>query len=145
MTDTETLAADYIEESMELVQTLVKEKEELQQKVAELSENNILLEKVAAEKEEAAKKVEEASEDLMPAFSDEKINSTVEKLVKLSYISPVYSEQVSEEIKKDPSTVLDLLDKISEVSTSLPNSGVGISKQSSVDSVDPDGWTRLKD
>ena len=145
MTDTETLAADYIEESMELVQTLVKEKEELQQKVAELSENNILLEKVAAEKEDAVKKAEEASEDLMPAFSDEKIDSTVEKLVKLSFISPVYSEQVSEEIKKDPSTVLDLLDKISEASTSLPNSGVGISKESSADSVDPDGWTRLKD
>jgi hypothetical protein len=49
-----------------------------------------------------------------------------------------------EEIEKDPNTVLSLLEKISEASVSLPNSGVGIAKESSVTDVDPDGWTRLR-
>ena len=147
MTDTETLAADYIEESMELVQSLVKEKEELQHKVAELSENNILLEKVAKETEEKYSAAVETKEEesSVEFFPKERIEETVDKLVKLSYISPVYSEQIVDEIEKDPNTVLSLLEKISEASTALPNSGVGIAKEASVDNVDPDGWTRLRD
>ena len=132
---------------MELVQSLVKEKEELQHKVAELSENNILLEKVAKETEEKYSVVVETKEEesSVKFFPKERIEETVNKLVKLSYISPVYSEQIVDEIEKDPNTVLSLLEKISEASTALPNSGVGIAKEASVDNVDPDGWTRLRD
>ena len=144
MTDNDALAAaDYIEESMELVQSLVKEKEELQQKVAELSENNIVLEKVAKENEEKYSSAVEDSKKTEEFFPKERIQETVERLVKLSYISPVYSEQIVDEIEKDPNTVLSLLEKISEASVT-PNSGVGIAKESSVTDVDPDGWTRLR-
>ena len=144
MTDNDALpAADYIEESMELVQSLVKEKEELQQKVAELSENNIVLEKVAKENEEKYSSAVEESKKAVEFFPKERIQETVERLVKLSYISPVYSEQIVDEIEKDPNTVLSLLEKISEASVT-PNSGVGIAKESSVTDVDPDGWTRLR-
>ena len=148
MTNTETLAADYIEESMELVQSLVKEKEELQHKVAELSENNVLLEKVAKETEEQCSsevmEIKKAAEEVS-FFPKERIEETVNKLVKLSYISPVYSEQIVDEIEKDPNTVLSLLEKISEASIALPNSGVGIAKEASVNNIDPDGWTKLRD
>jgi hypothetical protein len=129
---------------MELVQSLVKEKEQLQLKVAELSENNIVLEKVAIENEEKYSSAVKEAKNKEEFFPKEKIKQTVDRLVKLSYISPVYSEQMVEEIEKDPNTVLSLLEKISEASVSLPNSGVGIAKESSVTDVDPDGWTRLR-
>ena len=144
MTEEDTLAAEYIEESMELVQSLVKEKEELQQKVAELSENNIVLEKVAIENEEKYSSAVKEANNKQEFFQKEKIQQTVDRLVKLSYISPVYSEQIVDEIEQDPNAVLSLLEKISEATTSLPNSGVGIAKESSVTDVDPDGWTRLR-
>ena len=133
---TETLTADYIEESMELVQTLLKEKEDLQAKVAELQEEKVLLEKVAEEKKE--------EED--PVFSQERVEEVVEKLVKLSYISPLYSKEVVAKISEEPSTVLSLLEKISEASMTPHSGGVGIAKESSEAEldVDPDGWLQLR-
>jgi len=121
---------EFIEQSLDTIKGLEKQKEELTAKVAELEEVKVTLEKVASE----------ASEGL----SSGRVKSVVSGLVKLSYINPLYADQVSEKINSDPNVVLDLLEKISEASVALPSSGRGIAKEASEqESTDPDGWLSL--
>lgn len=139
------LTAEYIETSLKSIDDLKESNQQLQDKVAELQDNAITLEKVANQKEEELKLVKESSAILMEPFSKDKIEKVVAKLVKLAYIAPSYAEHVTNDIVKNPEIVLDLLGKISEASLSLPSSGTGISKESSFNQVDPDGWTKLRD
>ena len=121
---------DFIEQSLDTIKGLEKQNEELTAKVAELEEAKVTLEKVASE----------AAEGLSP----DRVKSVVDGLVKLSYINPLYADQVSEKINSDPNVVLDLLEKISEASVALPSSGRGIAKEASEqESTDPDGWLSL--
>ena len=121
---------DFIEQSLGTIKGLEKQNEELTAKVAELEEAKVTLEKVASE----------AAEGLSP----DRVKSVVDGLVKLSYINPLYADQVSEKINSDPNVVLDLLEKISEASVALPSSGRGIAKEASEqESTDPDGWLSL--
>ena len=117
---------EYIEDSLTTIEGLEKDKEELTAKVAELTGEKVRLEKVASE-----------------SLSSERVESVVERLVKLAYINPLYADQVSEKINSDPNVVLDLLEKISEASVALPSSGRGIAKEGSEQEPDPDGWTSL--
>ena len=128
---TDSQVLDYIESSLEEINSLVEENETLQNKVAELDEERVRLEKVASEI---------VNTDC--GFSDEAIQETVDKLTKLSYISPVYSEKVASQIKEDPAKVLDLLSTISEAS--LSSSGVEVGQDFSAGDEDPDGWTQLR-
>ena len=131
MAATEEQVLDYVESSLEQLNSLVEENEGLQNKVAELDEERIRLEKVASEIMNTG-----------CGFSDEAIDDTVNKLTELSYISPVYSEKVASQIKEDPAKVLDLLNTISEAS--LSNSGVEVGQEFSAGDEDPDGWTQLR-
>ena len=126
---TDSQVIDYIESSLEQIDSLVGENETLQNKVAELDEERIRLEKVA-------------SEIVDYGFSEEAIQETVDKLTKLSYISPVYSEKVASQIKENPAKILDLLSTISEAS--LSSSGVEVGQEFSAGDEDPDGWTQLR-
>ena len=129
MAATEQQVLDYVESSLEQINSLVEENEQLQNKVAELDEEKIRLEKVAAENCDCG-------------FSEDAIDNTVSKLTELSYISPVYSEKVASQIKEDPEKILDLLTTISEAS--LSNSGVEVGQEFSAGDEDPDGWTQLR-
>ena len=125
---------DFIEQSLGTIQELESKNKELTAKVAELQEANVTLEKVAADSK--------VSDN--PSLPAERIKEVVDGLVKLSYINPLYADQVTEKIASDPTVVLDLLEKISEASVALPSSGRGIAKEASEDDVDPDGWTSLR-
>ena len=116
---------EYIEDSLSTI-------EGLQAKVAELSEEKVRLEKVASDNSSRSE-----------PLSSERVSDVVKGLVKLSYINPLYADQVSEKINSDPNVVLDLLEKISESSASLPSSGRGIAKESSIQEDDLDGWGTL--
>ena len=120
---------DYVESSLDQINSLVEENEGLQNKVAELEEEKVRLEKVASETGDCG-------------FSEEAIENTVHKLTELSYISPVYSEKVASQIKEDPAKILDLLSTISEAS--LSSSGVEVGQEFSAGDEDPDGWTQLR-
>jgi len=127
--DKETL--EFIEQSLGTIQDLDGKNKELTAKIAELHEANVTLEKVASE----------VSSSALPS---ERVKEVVDGLVKLSYINPMYADQVTEKIASDPTVVLDLLEKISEASTALPSSGRGIAKEAFEEGVDPDGWTSLR-
>lgn len=126
---------EFIEQSLGTIQELEGKNKELTAKIAELKEANVTLEKVAAD----SSKVSDS-----PALPSERIKEVVDGLVKLSYINPLYADQVTEKIASDPTVVLDLLEKISEASVALPSSGRGIAKESSEKETDPDGWASLR-
>lgn len=134
---TEEDTLDFIEESLGTIQGLEEKNKELTAKLAEMKEANVVLEKVASNLQE---KTTESNLD------SEKIKSVVDSLVKFSYINPLYAEQVTEKIASDPNTVLELLEKVSEASISLPSSGRGIAKEASSNSDNPDldGWASLR-
>ena len=133
---TEEDTLDFIEESLGTIQGLEERNKELTAKLAEMKEANVELEKVASKLKDRPEGIE---------FSEEKIKSVVDSLVKFSYINPLYADQVSEKIASDPNTVLELLEKVSEASVALPSSGRGIAKEASESNeVDPDGWASLR-
>ena len=80
---------EYIEDSLSTI-------EGLQAKVAELSEEKVRLEKVASDNSSRSE-----------PLSSERVSDVVKGLVKLSYINPLYADQVSEKINSDPNVVLD--------------------------------------
>ena len=122
---------NYIEDSLSTIQNLTEEKEKLAQQLSTLKDEKVKLEKVAS--------------DL--TFEEDKIEEVVDRLTKMSYIHPLYSEKVATQIKEDNSKALDLLVKISEAALSAPTSGEGIASSNDTFEIngDPDGWFSLKD
>jgi hypothetical protein len=117
---------DYIESSAQRMADLSDENKDLQTKVAELSEQKVILEKVAS----------------APVFADAHIDKLITDLGTARIIDPMQSEKVASLIKEDPQQILSLMEKLAEASTNY-SAGEGIPSDSSDSDSDPDGWGQL--
>ena len=117
---------EYIESSAQRMADLSEENKELQTKVAELSEQKVILEKVAA----------------APVFADEHIDKLISDLGTARVIDPLQAEKVASLIKEDPQQILSLMEKLAEASTQY-SAGEGIPSESNTVDSDPDGWAQL--
>lgn len=112
---------DYIENSSKALQSLEKEKNSLQTKLAEAKEEKVILEKVASQ----------------PTFNPEKLNSTLSLLAERRMIDPEYKEKVAAIVEENPERILELITKMANTSHA---SGRSIDRVEPNNETDPDGW-----
>ena len=114
---------DYIDSSANRLAELSDENKQLRTKVAELSEEKVILEKVAS----------------APVFDFSSVEGLMEKLGKSRLIDPLQTTKVAEVISEDPSMLIDLMHKIADTASNY-SVGEGVSSDTPVSESDPDGW-----
>ena len=99
---------EYIDSSANRLAELSDENQKLRTKVADLSEERVILQKVASAK----------------PFEDSEVDELVETLGRVRVIDPLQSAKVATLVKEDPKKILDLVTKLAGLA--VPSSGEGI-------------------
>jgi len=118
---------EFVSSSLETIKSLNAEKEELQNKIANLETEKVKLEKVASEQSAPF------------SFECSKVDNLVNSLVTFNIIEKSASEEVSTNLKTDPNYALFLLDTLVKTASSL-DEGSGVDLNNSSNNADPHGW-----
>ena len=118
---------EYIDTSANRLAELSEENRQLRTKVADLSEEKVILQKVASSS----------------IFEDEDVEAMVEKLAQGRLIDPLQSEKVASILKEDPKQFLKLMNKVADASLTHSSGGEGIARESEDPGSDPDGWSEM--
>ncbi len=112
-----------LEKSASDLATAHAENEQLRVKLAAAEESKVTLEKVASAPPAVPAKFQ---------FSADTISKTVDAMVKAGFCRPEFSGRLASDLLADPSNALDVLERISEISTDTVPTGRAVKRASAM-------------
>ena len=120
----------YIEDSLQTISTLEKEKEDISKQAEQLQGEKVKLEKVA-------------SDQSLYSFSNEKVDNTVNTLLTFNIINKQASENIKSKLKNEPDYSLDLIMDLIKQAASY-DEGTAVDNSNFTAKTDPHGWLGCK-